>query len=207
MLSAQKSYSEAVRWLKASRPRRAAPVTFALRSFAAALLAGLLVLGVIGLLSPASFGAPTSRAFSSGVWTFALAALVSLCLLIAVTRLGYYRGLSVRIREPFTRSYGGDQNFEGAADNLAQCPAALHTRWALAWIWFPALLAMGGVTFAFSCAFFAVGAIVSGGDVGWGNGLLAGSNAALSFLCFALATARLSTWRLAIGVYREVTGR
>jgi hypothetical protein len=205
VLAARRAYTEAVRWLKASRPRRIDSGRFALRCFGGSLVAGIVVLGALGLLSPSSFNVPGSRALA-GKWTLALAGLVALCALILLARLSHLRWLFARIREPFVRPLG-TRHFEGAADALAACPAALHSRWATSWVWGPALVAVAGVTFAFSCAYFIVGAVLAGGRIGWGNPIAAGLNALLSILFFALAATRLSTWRLAVSVHREVTGR
>jgi hypothetical protein len=203
--SAHRAYGQAVRWLKAARPRRIDSTRFALRCFGGSLVAGIILLGVLGLLSPSSFNSPGSRALA-GEWTIALAALVAIGVVIALTRVAHLRWLFARIREPF-RVPIRSQHFEGAADSLAACPEALQSRWATAWVWGPALLAIGGVTFAFSCAYFVISAVLSGGRIGLGNPILAGVNALLSLVCFALAATRLSTWRLALSVLREVTGR
>ncbi|MBA2366070.1 MAG: hypothetical protein H0V77_06420, partial [Actinobacteria bacterium] len=60
VVAAERSYRDAVRWIKSERPRlrRAA---FARRATRAAFLTGLALMGSIGLLSPASFGAVTGR--------------------------------------------------------------------------------------------------------------------------------------------------
>jgi hypothetical protein len=205
VISARKAYSEAVRWLKSARPRRIDAGRFAMRSFGASLAAGIVVLGLLGLFSPSSFNIPGSRALA-GKWTLALAGLVAVCALILLANIRHLRWLFARIREPFVRPLG-TKHFEGAADALAACPEALQSRWAASWVWGPALIAVAGVTFAFSSAYFVVGAVLSGGRIGWGNPIVAGINALLSFLCFALGATRLSTWRLALSVHREVTGR
>jgi hypothetical protein len=204
-MAAQRAYLEAVRWLKAARPHRIDSGRFALRSFAGSLLFGIIVLGLFGLLSPSSFNVPGSRPLA-GRWTLVLVGLVVVCVLILVAFLARLRWLFERIREPFVRPLSG-RHFEGAADALAACSAPMQSRWAISWVWGPALFAVGGVTFAFSCAYFIVGAVLSGGRIGWGNPIVAGVNALLSLLCFAVGAARLATWRLALSVHREVTGR
>lgn len=205
VIAARRAYVEAVRWLKSSRPARIDSGRFAMRSFWGSLLAGTVVLGVVGLLSPSSFNVPGSRALA-GKWTLALSGLVGVCVLIVLARLRHLRWLVARIREPFVRPLG-TRHFEGAADALAACPAPLHSRWAASWVWGPAVLAVAGVTFAFACAYFVVGGVLSGGRIGWGNPIAAGINVLLSIFCFAVAATRLSTWRLALSVHREVTGR
>jgi hypothetical protein len=205
VMAARRAYSEAVRWLKASRPRRIDSGRFAMRCFGGSLAAGIVLLGLVGLLSPSSFNVPGSRALA-GKWTLALAGLVALCALILLANLRHLRWLLARIREPFVRPLG-TKHFEGAADALASAPGPLQSRWATSWVWGPALLAVAGVTFAFSSAYFVVGAVLSGGRIGWGNPVVAAINALLSILSFAIGATRLSTWRLALSVHREVSGR
>jgi hypothetical protein len=205
VMAARRAYAEAVRWLKAARPGRIDSGRFAMRSFAGSLVFGIAVLGLLGLFSPSSFNAPGSRPFA-GRWTLALAGLVVVCVLTLIAFRARLQWLFERIREPFSRPLR-TRHFEEAADALAACPAPMQSRWAISWVWGPALLAAGGVTFAFSSAYFVVGAVLSGGRIGWGNPIVAGVNALLSLLCFALGAARLATWRLALSVHREVTGR
>jgi len=205
--ASHRGYSDAVRWLKSARPGRVDSGRFALRCFVGSLLAGIVVLGVIGLLAPAGFGAPGSRAFGNRTLSLALGAAVAVAAAILAVRGAHLRWLVRRIREPFTRPLTWDPHFAGAADALAQCSQVWQSRWATSWVWVPALLATAGVTFAFSSAYFLVGAVIAGGDVGWGHPVLAGANALLSIVSFSAGATRLSTWRLALSVHRDVTGR
>ena len=205
VIAGRRAYVEAVRWLKSARPRKIHSGGFAFRCFGTSLLFGLVVMGLFGLFNPSSFNAPGSRALASR-WTPVLAVLVGVAVLLLLSSFARLRWLFQRIREPFKGPVRSRQ-FEGAADALAASPEPMHARWAVSWVWGPALLAVGGVTFAFSSAYFVVGAVLSGGRIGWGNPVVAGVNAFLSLICFRLGAARLSTWRLALSVHREVTGR
>ena len=205
--ASRRAYSDAVGWLKAARPRRVDAGRFAMRCFGGSLLTGIVVLGLIGLFVPSGFGAPGGRALGNRTLSLALGASVGAATLVLAANGAHLRRLLRRIREPFTRPLNWEPNFDGAADALAQCSEAWRSRWATSWVWGPALLAAGGVTFAFSSAYFIVGAIIAGGRIAWGHPVLAGANAFLSILCFAAGATRLSTWRLALSVHRDVTGR
>jgi hypothetical protein len=207
VIAAQRAYSNASRWIKSARPRRLDAGRFALRSFAGNLVAGLFVLGLFGLLSPSSFGTPASRPLRSGAITWVLLGLVGICALTGAAQRSYLRGLWARLREPYVRRLDYHEHFQGAADALAECPATMQSRWAFRWVWTPMGLAIAGVFFSFSTAYFGVAAILAGGRVGWGQPLLALINAALAVLAFRLGAVRLSTWRLAVSVHRDVTGR
>lgn len=200
-----RAYSNANRWMKAARQRIRAG-RFAARAFGANLVAGLLVLGIMGILAPGSFGPTTSGRLERGPALLGLTALVVVCASIAVARARYLRNLYARIREPFVRRMTYDSHFDGAADALAECPNTMKTRWAMRWVYAPALYVVGGVFFAFSVAYFAVGAILSLGKVGWGTPILAAANTVLSVLFFRVAGPRLTTWRLAVSVHRDVQG-
>jgi hypothetical protein len=205
--ASHRRYSDAVRWLKAARPRRVDSGRFAMRCFAGSILVGIVALGLIGLFAPAGFGAPGSRALGNRTLSLALGATVIVAAAVLAARGAHLLWLMRRIREPFTRPLNWEPNFAGAADALAQCSEAWKSRWAMSWVWAPALLAAAGATFAFSSAYFVVGAVIAGGRIAWGHPVLATFNAFLSSVCFAAGSIRLSTWRLALSVHREVTGR
>jgi hypothetical protein len=200
-------YANAVRWLRSARPRRIRTGAFAARSFAASFVAGTFVLGLIAIISPGSFGFPGRRVLSSGVWTWALLGAIAVSGLILLAERRSLLSTFRRIREPYRRPFTGDDAFEGAADALAQCNDAHQSRWAFSWIYVPAGLAVAGVTFAFSSAYFLVSTILSAGRISWYEPTLAGINALISITTWALGAVRLSTWRLAVAVHREVSGR
>lgn len=207
VLAGRRAYSDAVRWLKAARPRRIDSGRFAGRAFWASFATGIVVLGALALLVPSSFGTPGARALRGGVWTVVLAGLIAVALIALLLNARHLRWLYARVREPFTRPLTENRHFGGAADALAACPDAYHSRWATSWVWGPVLIAVAGVTFAWSSAYFVVAAVLSGGRVSWGNPVLAAGNALLSVVMFAMGAVRLATWRLALSVHREVTGR
>ena len=176
-------------------------------SFATSFVMGTFVLGLIAIVAPGSFGVPGRRVLSSGVWTWALLGVIGASGAILLANRRSLLSLFRRIREPYRRPFTGDEAFEGAADALAQCNDALQSRWAVSWIYVPAGSAVAGVTFAFSSAYFLVSAILSAGRISWYEPVLAGANALISIVAWALGAVRLSTWRLAVAVHREVTGR
>jgi hypothetical protein len=207
VVAGRRAYSDAVRWLKAARPGRIDSGRFAARAFWGSFAAGIVVLGALALVAPSAFGTPGARAFRGGVWTLALAGVIAVAVIALLANARHLRWLYARIREPFARPLTENRYFDGAADALAATPEPYHSRWATSWVWLPALIAAAGVTFAWSSAYFVVAAVLSGGRVGWGNPVLAAGNGILSALMFAMGAVRLSTWRLALSVHREVSGR
>lgn len=204
---ARRDYANAVRWLRTTRPRHIRLGALSMRCFGGSFLAGTFVIGLIAFVSPGSFGVPGRRVLSSGVWTWALIGAVAVAALGLLANRRRVTWLYRRIREPYRRPFAGEDAFEEASNALAQCPDAMQTRWAVSWIYLPTALAVAGVTFAFSTAYFVISAILSGGRISWMEPTLAGINAALSLAAWSLGAVRLSTWRLAVAVHREVTGR
>jgi hypothetical protein len=170
------------------------------------LIAGMFVLGAIGILAPSAFGPTGSGRLGKGPSLIGLGALVVICGLVGLARRRYLRALYLRLREPFVRRMSYEAHFSGTAEALADCPGYLQSRWAMKWLYAPALLVVAGVTFAFSSAYFVVGTILSLGRVGWGTPVLAAANVLLSVVTFALAASRLTAWRLAVSVHRDVAG-
>jgi hypothetical protein len=207
VIAGRRAYAEAVRWLKAARPRRVDSGRFAARAFWGSFASGIVVLGVIGLLVPSAFGNPGARALGGGVWTLALAGLVAVAATGLLLNARHLRWLFARVREPFVRPLTENRHFNGAADALAAAPEPFHSRWATTWVWLPTLIAAAGVTFAWSSAYFVVAAVLSGGRIGWENPVVAAANGIVSAFLFAMGAVRLSTWRLALSVHRDVTGR
>jgi hypothetical protein len=191
---------------RASRPARIDKGRAATRWFLGSFAFGIIVLGLIGLFRPSAFS-PGSRPLSAGGVTLVLAGLVAFVGLLLAVRIRHLQWVFKRIREPFVRPLEEIPHFQGAADALAECSAAQQSRWATTWVWMPALLATGGVTFAFSCAYFVVAGILSAGHISWGNPLLAAINAVLSIVSFTVGAGRLATWRVALSAHRDVTGR
>jgi hypothetical protein len=205
VVAAGKAYSDLIKWMKSARPRRLDAWWFARHDFTGALVAGLVVLGLIGLLSPSTFGPYQSGVWGSGWPSYLLAGLVALTALYPASRLTRVKRTVVRVTEPWFRPLEENPAFEGALNALAACPGPLRTRFALGWVWAPAVLVVLGSTFAFATAYFLVDAVLARFLVGWGQPLYAAVFALSSIVTFRLAAPRTSTWRLATSVYREVS--
>jgi len=204
VVSATRSYSDLVKWMKSARPASFEPWWFARHDFVASFVAGVIVLGIIGTLDPSSFGAPESRPFANGWPSYVLAGLVAVAAVYPATRLQRIRRTVVRVAEPWFRPLTENPAFEGAATALASCPAPLRTRFSLAWVWAPLALVVLAATSAFSAAYFFVDAVLAGGLIGWAHPLYALGFVTVSVVLFRVAATRLSTWRLAASVSREV---
>ena len=84
VMASEKAYSDAKKWLRTARPRRIERNRFAWRSFAGFFLAGLVVLGIISLLAPNSFGAPGTNTLGTGWPLILVLALIAGSLLYAL---------------------------------------------------------------------------------------------------------------------------
>lgn len=205
VVAAQRAYSDAVRWLKSARPQRLNPWRLTRRLFQICFVGSLLLLAVIGLLSPERFGSPTSR-LGRGVQWWALAALlVTLLAWCASRRRGIYGGAR-RLVEPLRTRFDHLDAFHPVVDALLSAPGAVRTRFALGWVWGPVAVVVLGAFFAASSAYFLVDAILARFQIGWEQPVLAIVNAISSFLVLRVGAKRLSTWRLAFSIHREVTG-
>ena len=205
VISAQRAYSDAVKWLKSARPRKFRRGAWAERAVGAAVAAAVPLLTAIALVSPASFASPASNTLRTGWPLYALLGLLAVSLLYLLTRARRIRWAIARAREPFLRAPEGHPAYEGAADALAACPAPMRTRFALWWIWVPVGITVLAVMCSFSTAYFLVDAILARFNVGWWHPVLAAANLVVSFLLFALVSRRLATWRLAVAAHRSVT--
>ena len=204
VVAAGRAYARAARTVRAARPR-VARAAFARRALGGAFVAGIVVLGLIAFVSPASFGQPGASPARSGWPPAVLLALIAAGIAIAVARRAHMAWLVQRIRDPWVRPLEEVPGFVDAVEDLERCPAPLRTRFALAWVWGPAALAVTGGTFAFSAAYFVVDAVLARGRVGWGQPAYALAFAVLSWLVFALAAGRLATFRFAASVLKEAT--
>ena len=204
-MSAQRAYSDAVRWVKSARPRKFSRGAWAERAVGASVAVALPLLSAIALVSPARFASPASNTLRTGWPLYALLALLAVSVLYLLARMRRIRWAVARAREPFVRPPEGDSRYEGAADALAACPAPMRTRFALWWIWGPVVIAVLAVMCAFSSAYFLVDAILARFNVAWEHPVLAGANLVASFILFALASRRLATWRLAVAAHRSAT--
>ena len=204
VVAAERAYSDAKRWMRSARPRRIQRNRFAWRSFGGFFVAGIVVLGVISLIAPNSFGAPGTNTLGTGWPLMAILSLIAASLLYAFVRRRSLAWLLTRIRDPYRRRMNDHPSFDGAADALAECPNPYRTRFALNYVWIPIGLTVLGATFAFSVAYFVIDAVGARFMVGWGQAVYAAVFVALSVLTLAVAAGRLSTWRLATSVLKEV---
>jgi hypothetical protein len=182
--------------------QRAALATGALT---AALVDGLLLMSVVGLVSPASFGVSGGRAFGSTSRTVALAAIAAACALWFALRLPTHRWVVARAREPFHRPLEDDPAFAGAAGALDAARAPLKTRFAAGWIWLPALAALGATAASLTTAYFLVDAVIARLQIGWQQPVFAAVNLVVAWVLLRAAAARLAVWPLAVSVHREAT--
>ena len=201
MRAGQRSYSDAVSWLTSTAPSRARSSRLALRLVDGTVLAGILVLGTIGLLSPARFGSPGASPFKSGWPWLLLLALVVACAAVLVVRR---KEISTVIRDLRRRTDATQEALEQAAAALREAPSAMQSRFALSWVFVPGLLFVIGATFSFATAYFAVDAVLARFQVGWQQPLLGVADAAIAFLLFRTSSRRVALWPLAFRIYREL---
>lgn len=206
VLAARKRYSDTVAWMRSRVPPRRDRASLAWRSLGGTLTGSLLLLGVIGVLSPARFGSQGSRAFGSGWPTIALVALVAASGAWAVARRRTLAWLIARAREPWRRPLTGEPAFDGAAGSLASVPGSLQTRFALSWVWGPAAAALLAGATCLSAGYFVIDAILARGEVGWQQPVLAAANLALAWIALRASAGRLAVWPLAVAVHRDATG-
>lgn len=200
MRAGHRSYSDAVSWLTSTAPSRTRSSRLALRLVDGTLLAGILVLGAIGLLSPARFGSPGASPFKSGWPWLLLLGLVGICAAVLVIRR---RGVSTVLRDLRRRTDATQEALEQAVAALGDAPA-MQSRFAVTWVFVPGLLFVIGATFSFATAYFAVDAVLARFQVGWQQPLLGVADAAIAFLLFRASSRRLALWPLAYRIWREL---
>ncbi len=205
LLTSNGAYSDLVKWMRSARPPGMKLWLRARRHLASSLIIGTVVLGLIGLFDPESFGAPQSDAFANGWPSTALAGLLILCAVFLATRFRRIRKATMRAAEPWFRPLYESPAWPGASGALAACSAGSRARFALAWVWGPIALVVIACTFSWSTAYFVVDAILSGGRIGWGQPLYALGFALLSLVTWRYVEVRLATWRLATSIHREAT--
>ncbi len=202
VVAARRAYSDLQRWMKTAAPRGRQRSAFGRRAFLTTWTLAVAVLGVIGLLSPARFGAPGSRAFGNRaaatiILVVVLAALIGLAMqrarIVRTARTGWTVVLEEGIRHP---------HLEGALGALQACPAPLRTRFAATWVWGPAAVGVLAVILTFSSAYFLVDLLVSAGGAGPQGLLFAVGYAIAGCLAFLAGAGRLATWPLAATVRR-----
>src|SRR4051794_15256903 len=110
-LAAQRAYSDAVSWIRSARPRRVRRAAFAFRSWWWAMLAGLVLLGLIALVAPGGFG-QSGSAFGLGWQAWALLAIVIAAGAAIIAKRSYAGWLLARGREPFVRPLHEEEAYE-----------------------------------------------------------------------------------------------
>ncbi|MGH2698105.1 MAG: hypothetical protein ACRDJL_02755 [Actinomycetota bacterium] len=206
------AYSDAVSWTKLGRPRRFNRSDFAGRCWQNSFVAGVIVLGIIGLLSPSAYG--QTRGFSGrgqfgamglGWPGLVLVGLVVVGLLYALAKRSGIRWTVVRMMDPWRRPMSENPNYEGAAGALEASSDALRTRYAWRFVYRPVVLAVLATFFAFSSSYFLVDATLAQFQVGWQQPVLGVANSFISVLLWRLAALGLSTYRLAASVHKTVS--
>lgn len=204
-MSSRGPYRDAVAWMRSRVPSAQVRGAVAGGALAAALIDGLLLMSVIGLVSPSSFGVAGGRAFGSTSRTVTLVAVAGACAVWLVLHLRAHRWVFARIRDPFRRPLEDDPAFAGAAGALGAARGPLQTRFAWGWIWLPALGAIGGAAAALTTSYFLVDAVIAQFEVGWQQPAFAGINLVVAWLLLRAVAGRLYVWPLAVSVHREAT--
>jgi hypothetical protein len=203
--SARKAYSDATAWMRSRVPPRRERVALATAALVAALVDGVLLMSVIGLLSPASFGVSGGRAFGSGTRTLALLGLAGLCGLWLARRFRAHRWVVAKAREPFRRPLEEDPAFAGASGALGASAGPSRTLFALRWVWLPAVGVLLAITGALTTAYFLVDAVIARFEIGWQQPVLAAANLVVAWVVLRVSAGRIAVWPLAVSVHREAT--
>ncbi|HEX2295158.1 MAG TPA: hypothetical protein VHN37_07610 [Actinomycetota bacterium] len=201
----RRPYGDAVAWIRSRVPSRRVRGAIAAGFLGALLVDALLLLSSIALVSPSSFGDAGARAFGSGTRTIALGAIAGAAGLWFLSRLRNHRRVVARIREPFRHPLEDDPAFGGAAGALEAAPGALQTRFAIGWIWIPALAVLGALAASLTTAYFLVDAVVARFEIGWQQPVFAAANLVVGWALLRAAAGRLAVWPLAVSVHREAT--
>lgn len=201
----RRAYGDAAAWMRSRQPGRRGRAAVAGAALRGCLVYSVLLLSLIALGSPARFGSQGSRAFGTGWTSLALAAIGFGCVAWAATQRRSHAWVVRRVREPFRRPLESDPAFAGAAHALGAAAAPLKTRFAVAWIWLPAVAALLAVAACLSTAYFSVDAVLARLEVGWQQPVLAAANLVLAWVVLRAAAGRLAVWPLAVSVHREAT--
>lgn len=208
----QSAYSDAVKWTKLGRPRRLNRANFAGRCWQNSFVAGVTMLGIIGMMSPSTYG--QTRGFSArgqvgalglGWPGLALAGMVLLGLVYAVVHREGLRWTVVRVIDPWRRPLQENPNYEGAVGALDASSDANRTRYLWRFVYKPLILAVLATFFAFSSAYFLVDATLAQFQVGWQQPVLGVANSIISALLWRSAAVGLSTYRLAASVHKTIS--
>jgi hypothetical protein len=206
VLAARRAYADAVRWTRQSRRDKISTRVFTRAAFVLSVTVGMLVMSIVGLLSPKTFGSPGSRALAGG---WATASMLVYIAVLGAAFVARRRKLAVvvgRVTEAI-RGIPDDEGYEGAVGALSSCPAPLRARYALGWVWGPVAAAVLGGLLAMCTAYFIVDATLARFDVGAGQPLYGAAFAVLCLLVWRAAAPRLLSWRVAYAANRDASDR
>ncbi|MFN2389889.1 MAG: hypothetical protein ABR575_09850 [Actinomycetota bacterium] len=201
VIAARRAYSDLLRWMRGAAPGRAERAVLGRRAFLDTWLTSLAALAVIGIVSPSRFAAG-ARPFGDPPVSLALAVLAAV---VGGSVAARHWGRGTGSPRGWTAALGSGiehPHVEGAVGALRACPAPFRMRFTAGWVWGPALVALLGVVFALSSAYFVVDAIVARGAIEPEQLLFAAGHALLSLVTFLLGARRLGTWPLAMTVSR-----
>ena len=196
VLAARRAYRDAVRWTVEARPPIHPPLT-ARRLTGFLFFGGCLVLGLIGMTSPSSFGDPGAGRGGPQWWGAGIVVLIA-ALVLAVRARVWLRPLRYRFDD--RRAVGA------AADALRSAPAPFRTRYAAAWIWLPVGMMTLAALLAASAAYFLIDAVLARFSVTWQGPVIGLVDFILAFFLLLLAAPRIWTVRFAADVNREARG-
>jgi hypothetical protein len=206
------AYSDAVQWTKLGRPQRLNRATFARQCWQNSFIAGVIVLGIIGFMSPSTYG--QTRGFSSrgqigalglGWPGLALAGLVLFGLIYAFVHRTGIRWTVDRVIDPWRRPLAENPSYEGAVGALGASSDANRTRYLWRFVYKPLALAVLATFFAFGSAYFLVDATLAQFQVGWQQPVLGVANSIISLVLWRIGAVGLSTYRLATSVHKTVS--
>jgi hypothetical protein len=206
------AYSDAVKWTKLGRPRRFNRSSFAGRGWQNSFVSGVILLGIIGLLSPSAYGQTSGfsergrfGALGLGWPGLVLLGLVLLGLVYALAHRDGIRWTVVRLIDPWRRPMTEHDSYEGAVGALDATSDPYRTRYAWRFVYRPLVLAVLATFFAFSSAYFLVDATLARFQVGWQQPVFGVANTVISLILWRVAALGLSTYRLSASVYKTVS--
>lgn len=205
MSTSRRGYRDAVKWMKSRVPSRRTQTAVASAALTAALIDGTLLMSLIGLLSPESFGVSGGRAFGSTSRTITLVAIAGACAAWLALRMRTHRWVLARAREPFRRPLEEDPAFAGAVGALDGAGPSLKTRFAVGWIWLPGIAVLGAGAASLTTTYFLVDAVIARGQIGWQQPVFAGVALVVAWALLRAVAGRLLVWPLAVSVHREAT--
>jgi hypothetical protein len=175
------------------------------RTLGGLLTGGIGFLALVAMASPARFGVQGGRAFGSGWPVLVLAAVALGCAAWVFARGRRLAWLVAAAREPFRRPLEEDPAYAGLSGALAACRGPLKTRFALGWIWGPAVAGLVAAAACLSAAYFLVDAVLARFEVGWQQPVLAAADLTVAWVLLRIVAGRLAVWPLAVAGHRAAT--